>query len=231
MIYRQPPLQQQRAVTVVTAGQPLARFLGALLSRWRCVLAPAPAPGTLVLLEEGCPLPPGADALYLRRSPGGDENNLQLPLSLTALWSALERRFHSPPRRYLRKAVSLPVVAEYRQGRFDAHLSSLSEMGARILFPRELVRDEEVALGLTLTGRRWRLPGKVIYTLPKGDVSQEPATEVGVIFSPSQTEACKAIRAFVLQAYLKEVQQELGDETFRAALADIDLAELSGARL
>jgi hypothetical protein len=204
----------------------LRAVLEGLLKAWHYHLLAEPAGEDLVLAEEGClPPAPEGQTIWLTSSRYEARNRLPLPFALEELWSALENRFHKPPRNHLRMATHLPVMATVRDETVATCIVSLSDLGARFLFPCELVNGEELTLEGVLDDKPRRLEGRVIYVVPRGDLDDTGRSEIGVIFDRTPPETRTAVREFIIRRYLEQVRAALPEATFCDGLSFLRISE------
>jgi len=183
-------------------------ILREILRAWHYqVVEEGPFDLLLVDREANLPAPPGP---HLLLGPGG---TLGLPLSLDALWRELESRFHTPPRRYIR--LELPREIEVRHGGSGdfCNLASLSSLGARFEYPREVLRGERMELDLQIAGEWLSLGSEVIYCIPHGEWLDKPLIHVGVVFDRKDRVQDK-VGAFIVRTYLDQVRDVLGAGLF-----------------
>jgi hypothetical protein len=199
---------EKRRIALRIDNRGLQALLGAILREWRYQVV-IDGPCELILTDEG--IHPSADegpALRL-----GATGPLSYPLSLEALWQALESRFHVPPRRNLR--ISLPLDIGVRQGsrREVCPLVSLSPLGGRFEFPREVARGEELEVVLPIGEAPLTFGARVIYAIPRGEWRNCPDYYVGVVFD-RQEEKQKTLRAFIDRSYLERVRLAVDQDVF-----------------
>jgi hypothetical protein len=226
------PALREKRLALLTRNPQLQAVLAALLEEWEFRLLDQPEADDLVLAEEGCLPPAGCrNLLWLTTSRYVSRQRLSLPVSLTELWQALETRFHKPPRQHLRMGVGLEATVRCRGERTASRLVSLSDMGGRFSYPRELVNGEEVDLELALGGEPLRLAGRVIYVVPRGELHGTTETEVGVIFDRTPPETRAAVRDHLLCGCLEQVRLRLAEPLFCAGLAYLDIPSVVLRRL
>lgn len=215
-----PPKAFEKRVCLRVRNASFGAVLAALLEEWRYTLLDDPSAANLVLAEEGVELPEASGTvLWLTRSRYGERNRLSLPLELEGLWADLENRFHRPPRSHIRITLELPVAVKVRGEEVAATVTSLSDLGARIEFPLELVQGETLQLDLSLNETSLALEGRVIYVIADGDLDGSTRTRVGVIFDGLSSEQRGRLRAFVVRSYLERIRARLDGSVFRQGLA------------
>ncbi len=178
------------AIELETPG--FRQLLCALLELWGFHLVSDTSAAGMLLVEQRGGEPAGVTLIRLGETHGS--RHLPFPLALEDLWLELEQRFHRPPRQHIRTAVDLEVglVARHRYG--EARLESLSDMGGRLYFGRELARDEGVRLRLPIDAQVFEFGAKVIYSFPRGE---ESGFELGLLFEGVSGEIRQAIRNYV----------------------------------
>jgi hypothetical protein len=222
LIDPRPPIIEKRLALAVRS-QELEAILAALLHEWQFTLLPHPAAGTLLLAEEGCLAETDGEIVWLTTSRYVSRQRLALPLQLQELWSALETRFHKPPRNHLRVAVDCEATLCCRGGRSTIRLVSLSDMGARLVFPRELISGEELVLEYPDVDGLLELAGRVIYVLPRGELAGTNESEAGMIFDRTPAETRERVRNRIIVSYLERVRRQLPESVFCAGLGFFDL--------
>lgn len=199
-------------------------MLAGILKEWRYSLLETPASSELVLAEDGFDLPEECGSvLWLTRSRYGERGRLSLPLSFEELWSALESRFHKPPRTHIRINLQLPAAMLVRGELADADLINLSDLGARFCFHRELALGEELVANLSVADRLLKLPGRVIYVVPRTDLEASEKTLVGVIFDRLAQESSDSLREFIICTYLERVRDGMAGSIFREGLTHFNV--------
>lgn len=209
----------EKRIGIITHSEGLAALLRGLLTQWNYALLDAPAADDLLLVEEGCLAPVGhLNVLWLTSSRYEGRNRLCLPLPMEELWRNVESRYHKPPRNHIRIAVQIPVAVHARGEIIPAQVASLSDLGMRFDFPRELVSGEELRLELVLDGDALSMAGRVIYVVPRGDLEGTGRSEVGVIFARTPSETHTRVREHILWRYLAAVRRETPEGLFREGL-------------
>ena len=192
------------AVQIETPG--FARLLGGVLDLWGYeVVSEATAAG-LLLVEQGGG--EGEELAVLRLNGASGCTRLALPLALEALWGELEQRFHHPARQHIRVALSLAVGVVGRHRYAEATLQSLSDMGGRLLYPRELVREEGLLLRIPIDHQVFELSGKVIYCFPRGTGAE---FEVGIMFQEIGGEVRQLLRQYIGRQVLAAALDRAGE--------------------
>lgn len=232
MLFDTPPRSLEKRLCLLLRDEPFRQVVAVLLEQWGYTVLEAPTDSEMILAEEGCPVPEeSGPVLWLTRSRYGERNRIPLPLSVEGLWSTLENRFHKPPRSHIRIGLVLPATVHVRDEVVDTAVSSLSDLGARFDFHRELVQGEELLLHLTVSGRPLALEGRVIYVIPHGDLDGSARTRVGVIFDRLPQEGREELRTFIVRTYLERVRARLDGSTFRKGLAHFDVPLALAAEL
>lgn len=219
MLIERSQIQEDRDIALVARDAALLAVLGALLEEWRYRVVPQADFSTLVLLEEGCPPPPRRRGLIrLGRPIPGMPDRLALPLSIEELWSALEQRFHKPPRKHIRIDLLQPMQVTARGRQEATTMVSLSDLGTRFALRQELVNDELLEIDLELDGRAWHLQGRVIYVIPRGDHDGSGGYDIGMIFLHTAAAHRTLLREFVVRGYLERVARRFPAAVFRSGL-------------
>ncbi len=218
-----PSLTEKRLALSIRSPA-LEALLAALLEEWHFTLLPQPAAGTLLLAEEGSLAPETeGEIIWLTTSRYVSRQRLSLPLQLPELWSVLETRFHKPPRNHIRMAVDCEATLCCRGGRSAVHLVSLSDMGGRFVFPRELISGEELVLEYAGAEGGLELAGRVIYVLPRGELTGTNESEAGMIFDRTPAETREQVRNQIIASYLERVRKKLSESTFCSGLGFLAL--------
>ena len=210
---------KDRRLAVTVRDPALSALLGTLLEEWSYEVVSRPEETSLVLLEEGLTSPaPGAEVVRLARSPISGRDRIALPLLVEEIWAALEPRFHRPPRAHIRIDLNRPARVSVRGELETTRIVSLSDLGTRFSLTRELVNDEVLQLEVELDGSSWRLQGRVIYVIPRGDLDGSGCFDIGMLFIHPEIETRGALRAIVVRNYLERVARRLPAELFRGGL-------------
>lgn len=184
------PELRRVAVQIETPG--FAWLLCGVLAVWGYeVVVDAKDAGLLLVEQAGGE---GEELAVLGLNGASGCKRLDLPLALEALWVELEQRFHHPARQHIRVPLSLAVGAVGRNRYDEATLQSLSDMGGRLIYPRELVRDEGLLLRVPIEQQVFELSGKVIYCFPRGTGDE---FEVGIMFQGVAAEVRQLLRQYI----------------------------------
>lgn len=214
----------EKRLCLFVRNEPFRLVLGGLLREWRYSLQETPTGSDLLLAEDGFPVPEeDAPVLWLTRSRYGERGRVGLPLSLEDLWAHLESRFHKPPRSHIRIYLELPATLEARNETDEIRITSLSDLGARFELHRELAPGEELVLDLSIAGRRFKLPSRVIYMVPQGDLEGSGKAQIGVIFDKPDKGVRDALRGFIIHSYLERVREGMAGSVFREGLSHFDV--------
>ena len=213
-----------KLITVRTGSVAFTRVLERLLTTWGFSLSHADDRSVLLLIEEGCG-GPGVDqeTVWLSSSHKPGQDRLDLPVKIEPLWQALEQHFHYPPRMHMRLAVDLPARVSLRGEWHKTRLSNLSDMGARFSSDRELVKQEQVIIELTIGGVLRRYHGQVIFSMATGP-TDTPVFQSGVVFHKQGDALTDDLRCYLNRQFLEAVRDEMDLPIFRAGLAFFDLA-------
>lgn len=204
-----------KRIAILARSKALEALLRGLLMQWNYTLLEEPADDAVLLAEEGCLPPQGhGDVLWLTRSRYEGSQRLSLPLVLEELWRKLESRYHKPPRNHIRISLQLPAVVQIRDECTPIQIVSLSDLGARFDFPRELVRGEQLLLQTMLDGEKLVLEGGVIYVVPRGDLKETGQSEIGMIFDRTPQETRQRVREQILCRYLALARLQIPEELF-----------------
>ncbi|RMF46188.1 MAG: PilZ domain-containing protein [Deltaproteobacteria bacterium] len=165
--------------------------------------------------------------VWLSDSRYSGMDRLSLPLRIESLYTTLERKFHQPPRRHLRIGLDLDAKAHCRGEDWPVRLTCLSDRGCRLLFPRELARDEAVRVAFELGGMRFDLEGLVLYSFPY-QVEDGEEYSTGVVFLHLDSEINRHLRGLIVDGYFDRVRRRCGEDVWRRAseflaAADLDL--------
>jgi Tfp pilus assembly protein PilZ len=218
------PRSQEKRLCLLIRNEPFRMVLAGILKEWRYSLLEAPTPSDLLLAEDGFDLPEAfGSVLWLTRSRYGERGRLPLPLSLEELWSTLESRFHKPPRSHIRINLQTPAAVLARGEMADVQIISLSDLGARVDFCRELALGEELTLHLSIAGQPLTLPGRVIYVVPCGDLEESEKTQVGLIFDRLSQAIRDSLREHIIRTYLERVRNEMTGSIFREGLSHFNV--------
>lgn len=197
-------------VAVQTLTPTVQSLLQTILKEWHLCTEPGPADQTVALVEHGLPAPAGVrHTLWLAPRPFDTASRLALPLSLTALYQALQSWFFPSPRRYLRLALDQPAQLELRGVRMAGRLLSLSERGGRIACPAPLPNGEMLQLAVHLGGYPLHVAAQVIYTIPAGDLPGSSPAQAGLLFRPLSPELGQAIHRYVERSLVEQACRQV----------------------
>jgi len=220
-----------KKVAIATSCDDFGEFLKHLLASWGFERCDSSSPEVLLVAEEGCAEPAvGQPAVWLTRSRYQGTDRLSLPLEIDGFWQVLEHRYHRPPRMHIRMAVALEATAMVGDETVTVQLSSLSDMGCRFSFCRELVRDQQVWLSLLLANEEFRIDSSVIYSHYLTAASDNEI-RVGLLFRGITREQRDHLRSCLILLYLQKIERQMEPARFRKALANLDLGEFVRNRL
>lgn len=220
-----------KKIAIATCCDAFTDFLKSLLRHWSFEICDAGRPDVLLLAEEGCAEPAeGQRAVWLTRSKYEGTDRLSLPLSVENFWQFLEHRYHKPPRMHIRMDVELAASVVVDDETVSVTLSSLSSMGCRFSYYREMVRDQQVFLSLSLDGEALTIDSRVIYAHHLS-AAADNNVRVGLLFRGIKKDLRDKLRAFLIQQFMEKVQEEMAPEHFRKALEYFDLPAMISAKL
>ena len=213
-----------RKIAIKTGSGALTELLQSLLEQWKFEIHDPANADVLLLAEEGCAEPvEGQRVLWLSRSQRHDRDRLSLPLELEHLWQILERLFHQPPRMHIRMNIEMNASVTVGDETTSAILSSLSDMGGRFTYHRELVRDQPLVVSLHVAEQILKINSQVIYAMPKSSAAGSD-TKVGFIFQKVKKDQREMLRHFLILRYLEEVQKRMDRQRFAEALDSLALS-------
>ena len=214
-----------KKISVVTSDDALTELLTLLLQSWKFEIVSQDCAETLLLAEKGSIEPAaGQDVIWLAAGETSTDNSLGLPLEVESLWRILEFRFHDPPRMHIRLALDLSAQVTIRGETSEAVLTSLSEMGCRFYYDKELVRDETVTLTLQAGNETLKIGSQVIYSIPQSATSTGEVN-AGLVFHGIDRTTRGRIRTYLIYTYLKEVGSVMAEERFVDTLDFLVLPE------
>lgn len=215
----------RKKIWLLTADPSFREVLSALLGIWGYTLVSEADRESLLLAEDDLVVPAAYGGLIrLTRSRYLGRDSLPLPLPVEDLWASLEARFHRPPRNHIRIALDLPVAVSARGERETTRISSLSDLGTRFLLSRELVNQEPLTLEMTVDGIDYRLAGRVIYVVPRGEARGSNECEIGMMFLKPPAEVRTRLRDYVIFRYFDEVRSALPEGVFCDGLKAFELS-------
>ncbi|PLY02171.1 MAG: hypothetical protein C0623_04070 [Desulfuromonas sp.] len=215
----------KKKIAVTTCEPSLDELLKALLQLWQFEVHDPAEASALLLAESGCAEPvAGQDVIWLNTDSGGAELGFSLPLEPEAFWQALEQRFHRPPRKHIRLDVDLPALISARDEKKEAVLTSLSDMGCRFSYHRELAPNESVSFEFSLEGELLTFDSRIIYAMAYSDTSDSPF-RAGALFSGINAEQRARISDYLIGCYLELVRGEMPAEIFNEGLRFLELSE------
>lgn len=213
-----------RKLHLSIANESFRTFLTELLHEWHFVVTTdPPATGDDLLLtdENALTATEHPNSIRLTYSGFGGRDRLSIPLTLEDLWTALETRFHRPPRNQLRIPVEYPVSVHLRGEKSPAQLVSLSPVGARLPLHRELAFGEEFPLILPLQDHVLHLQARVIYVTPLAETSGR--YETGVIFERLDPLTKQVLRDYIVIEFLSRIRSRLPGWAFEVGLSYLKL--------
>jgi len=220
-----------KKIAIATCCDAFTDFLKVLLRHWSFEICDVGRPDVLLLAEEGCAEPAeGQRAVWLSRSKYQGTDRLSLPLSVENFWQVLEHLYHNPPRMHIRLDVELVASVVVDDETVSVKLSSLSDMGCRFSYYREMVRDQHVFLSLSLDGEEMVIDSRVIYAHHLS-AAVDNNVRIGLLFRGIQKDQRDKLRAYLVLQFLEKVQKEMAPETFRKALEYLDLPAMVSAKL
>lgn len=220
-----------KKIAIATCCDAFTDFLKALLQHWSFDICDADSPDVMLLAEDDCVEPvDGQKVVWLTRSKYQGTDRLSLPMSVETFWQVLEHHYHKPPRMHIRKDVELAASVVVDGETATVTLSSLSDMGCRFSYCREMVRDQQVSLSLQLDGEELVIDSRVIYAHHLSAVSDDNV-RVGLLFRGIKKEQRDKLRAYLILQFLQNVQKEMAPEQFKKALKYFDLPGQVSAKL
>jgi hypothetical protein len=218
-------------VAIATCCDDFTEFLKILLVSWGFEICDSAREDVLLLAEEGCVEPVGGqEVIWLTRSKYQGTDRLSLPLEIENFWQTLEQRYHRPPRMHIRMAVDMDATVTVDDEAVAVRLSSLSDMGCRFSYYRELVADQQVHLALSLVEEEFRIDSRVIYSHHL-TAAADNNIRVGLLFRGIDKEQRDRLRACLILQYLQGVEKEMEEARFRHALEFLSLNEFVRSRL
>jgi len=220
-----------KKVAIATCCDDFGELLKHLLVSWGFEICDSSTPEVLLLAEDGCAEPAdGQPVVWLTRSRYQGTDRLSLPFQIESFWQVLEHRYHRPPRMHIRMAVDLEATVMVDAETVTVRLSSLSDMGCRFSYYRELVRDQQAWLSLSLAGEEFRIDSSVIYSHYLTAASDNEI-RVGLLFRGITREQRDHLRSCLILQYLQKIGQEMDPARFRKALVNLDMGEFVRNRL
>jgi len=222
----------EKRIGIIARSEALDALLRGLLAQWHYAVPEQPVGTDVLLVEEGC-LPPGGNdrILWLTRSGAEGSNRLNLPLQPEALWRQLGKLSRNSLRNHIRITVQLPATLRARSEYISIQISSLSDLGTRFDFPRELVNGEQLTLHMVLEGEGLALDGRVIYVIPRGDAEGTGRSEVGMIFDRTPPEKRNRLREYIIWRCLDVVRRQVPKPLFVKGLEFFQLPQAVLRRL
>lgn len=222
---------QVKRIAVATCSGALTEFIQHLLRHWKFEIDDGTDPDVLLLAEEGCASPGKEQSvIWMSRQQEPTPDLLCLPLEIETFWKTLERQFHQPPRMHIRLDVTMEALVTVGHEMDVVAVSSLSDMGARFIYHRELVRDEALIFTVNIDGVDLPIDGRVIYAMHQSAASGE-VFRAGLLFEGIKKEQRDLLRSFLIWRYLEQTQRQMTDDRFAEALEFIDLPVQVRAKL
>lgn len=209
----------RKKVRVEVPEGSLKLMLHHLLEEWGYQVDQQARDGVVVVAREGYYSPDRFQpVVWLSDSRYSGLDKLSLPLRIESLYTTLERKFHQPPRRHLRISLDQPAVARCRGQEWSVRITCLSDRGCRLLFPRELARDEAVGLSFSLEEFRFVLEGLVLYSFPHYPDADGPYG-TGVLFLHLDSEINRRLRSLIVSSYFDRIRRRGGEDVWQQACA------------
>ena len=213
-----------KEIAIATSCAAFTEFLKVLLSHWKFEIREVGTPDVVLLAEEGCAEPVGEqEPIWLTRSKYQGTDRLSLPLNIENFWQALEHRFHKPPRMRIRMDVELVASATVDEQTEKVVLNSLSDMGCRFSYHREMVRDQKVLLSLPVDGDELMIESRVIYSHYLS-ATTDSDFRVGLLFQGISVDQHGKLRDYMTLRFLEEIEKDLDRDCFRKALEYCNLS-------
>ncbi|RME38455.1 MAG: PilZ domain-containing protein [Deltaproteobacteria bacterium] len=207
----------RKKVRIEVPDGSLRLMLGHLLEEWGYLVDQDAEDGVVVVAYEGHYTPDRFQpVIWLSDSHYSGLDRLSLPLRIESLYTTLERKFHQPPRRHLRIGLDVPAVAHCRGQDWPVRLTCLSDRGCRMLFPRELARDEAVRLSFSLNECTFDMEGLVLYSFPARP-DREGGYGTGLLFLHLERELNRQLRGLIVNGYFDRIRSRCGEEAWRQA--------------
>jgi len=214
-----------KKIAIATCCDAFTELLKILLISWRYEICDSARQDILLLAEEGCAEPvAGQSVVWLTRSKYQGADRLSMPLEIENLWQILEHRYHRPPRMHIRMDVDLDASVIVDQETMKVRLSSLSDMGCRFSFDRELVREQQISLALSFSGEILNIDSRVIYAHHLSAASDQNV-RVGLLFRGITKDQRDTLRSCLILQYLEIVRSEMAPERFCKAIEKFNLPE------
>jgi len=212
-----------KKISVQTCSDSLTELLQTLLEQWKFEICDTADAEVLLLAEEGCAVPvEGQQVLWLSRTKPEGRDRFSLPLELEHLWRVLEHRFHQPPRMHIRMNLEINASVTVGDETVSTTLTSLSDMGGRFTYHRELVRDQPLVVSLHVSEQILEINSQVIYAMPQ-PLATGSDIKVGIVFQRIEKDQRAMLRYFLIFRYLEEVQKRMDRSRFAAALQSLAL--------
>ncbi len=211
-------------------NNPLHELIKALILEWGYRLTDMPEDDPLLLISEGMKRPAGfRHTLIFSSSHYQDRHRLEVPLTIEALYLALENHFHRTPRNHIRISVDWPIRVTVRGQQIDTHIVTLADRGIRFISPFELAHAEEMEICIERDDETYNLHAKAVYSINGKEIGWGDNIEVGAVCTPQSKEIRDSIRSRIIGNYLNRVRPALGSNLFAEALHQLNLTRMSEA--
>jgi len=193
-----------KQVAVITRNLKFNKLLSSILADWRFFAVEDLSAAKVIFAERGIELPAhNAQVIWLSPMPLAEENFLETPICLTALYHLLETQLFPTPRRHVRIAMEIDIDLKVDDTWYDGSLVSLSDRGGRIVCTPQMPRSKSLNVAVKLAGRVLRIPAKVLYYIPAGDFPGRSHPHIGVLFKSSDGHEFEMLRRFIVKTCIE----------------------------
>ena len=187
-----------KQVAVVTRNPQFNALLSSILADWKFFAVEDLSVAKVIFAERGIALPEHeAQVVWLSPMPLAEENFLDVPISLSRLYSLLETHLFPTPRRHIRIVMETAVDLKIGNKWSDGCLISLSGRGGRVTCSHEIPRGTLLEVAVKLAGKVLRIPAEVLYCIPAGDSQRRSQPHVGVLFKLSNGRELDMLQRFI----------------------------------
>ena len=173
-----------RTVAVLARNRTFKRLFQEILAEWKVPVVEDPKRARLVFAERGLSVSDiSGEVVWLTPMPLAEGQFLMTPIKLSQLFRLLKKDSFPCARLHIRVSMDTQGVMVLDAGSQGCRLISLSDRGARLVCEQDVQLGTPLVLEVTILNCQLRLPAKVIYTIPPGDVSGYFRPQIGILFN------------------------------------------------
>ena len=184
-------------VAVLSRNSTFKRLFQEILAEWKIPVVEDPKRSQLVFAERGLDVTDvSGEVVWLTPMPLAEGQFLMTPIKLSQLFRLLKTDSFSCARQHIRVSMDTQGDMVLDAGAQPCRLISLSDRGARLVCEQDVPLGTQLVLEVTILDCQLRLPAKVIYTIPPGDVSGYRRPQIGILFNCEDDRFISMLRSF-----------------------------------